>query len=283
MQLSIKHLVIGSSGFIGNRLVRHLSREAEVKGLANQQEFNQFLDSRPVNEIETVYWVAGSLYPSSIFPSNVEQTTDFVNLRRFITIFRHAIKKFIFLSSGGCVYGPGPGHFDEQSPVFAMNKYGELKLISERLIWNELGNSIILRVSNVFGSEQRARRGQGVIPYWIENYKFHRKLEVYGPLEHYRDYIEVNSVVEAITKCSNLTESRILNIGSGQPISLQQILDVFAVVIGECPDIKLNPARQADRIGYTLDSTLAESVLNWKLEYSIIEKIQETISRAITD
>lgn len=272
----INHLVIGSAGFIGSRLFKRLNSASTI-GIDSRSSFNKFMEIRRSIFFESVYWTAGSVTPATSSNVETKSSTDYRDLARFLQAFRGRYSRLVFLSSGGCVYGPGNGPFNEDSLVFPVNQYGELKLACERLIKIESEFSIVLRIANVFGIGQTPRKSQGVIPYWIESIKGNAPLNVLGRLTSFRDYIDVDSVLDAIRLANYHPKSETFNVGSGIPLTLAELISIFEEVVGKRPPLKLSDAREPDRLGYSLDCTRANSVLGWNIRDTARESIKKVI------
>jgi UDP-glucose 4-epimerase len=185
--------------------------------------------------------------------------------------------RIIFLSSGGCVYPDAPPPFKEELEGLPTNTYGGVKKEMERLALETIPNLAILRLSNVYGPGQPTGVGQGVIAEWI--YKVLRGLpiEVYGDLNLFRDFIFVEDVAEAISLSLDPIEIRTVNIGSGEGISLNLLLEVIADASGVDPLIKLLPSRKVDRLGYWLDISKAQLNLGWNPKTTLLEGVRRVV------
>lgn len=270
------NLIFGSSGYIGSRLLSKLPSEKNYL-VSSKSHFSQFLKLAESLEFKNVFWVAGSQLPADTFEYKLEEHPDLINLKKLIKRVQKSEASFIFLSSGGCVYGPGSGVFTETSNTFPVNLYGELKLLSEQVIANNLNNYTILRVANVFGMGQKPSRSQGVIPHWLEAIRENRPLTVFGSTHSYRDYIDIDSVINAILLSSKSSAKGVFNIGSGTKIELAKLINIFEQVLGHSLPISFLEARTSDRDGYLLDSKRAEANLGWRKPQDILKLLEEII------
>lgn len=270
------NLIFGSSGYIGSRLLSKLPSEKNYL-VSSKSHFSQFLKLAESLEFKNVFWVAGSQLPADTFEYKLEEHPDLINLKKLIKRVQKSEASFIFLSSGGCVYGPGSGVFTETSNTFPVNLYGELKLLSEQVIANNLNNYTILRVANVFGMGQKPSRSQGVIPHWLEAIRENRPLTVFGSTHSYRDYIDIDSVINAILLSSKSSAKGVFNIGSGTKIELAKLINIFEHVLGHSLPISFLEARTSDRDGYLLDSKRAEANLGWRKPQDILKLLEGII------
>lgn len=274
------NLIVGSSGYIGSRLLPKLPSEKNFL-VPSKSNFAQFLKSTESLKFKNVFWVAGSQLPADTFEYKLDEHPDLVNLEKLVKFVQKSESCFIFLSSGGCVYGPGSGVFTEASNTFPVNLYGELKLLSEQMIINNLNNYTILRVANVFGVGQKPSRSQGVIPHWLEAIRENRPLTVFGPTHSYRDYIDIDSVINAILLSSKSSSKGVFNIGSGTKVELATLIEIFEHVIGHSLTILSLDARMSDRDGYLLDSKRAEANLGWRKPQDILKLIEGIIRQEL--
>ena len=274
------NLIFGSSGYIGSRLLSKLPSEKNYL-VSSKSHFAQFLKLAESLEFKNVFWVAGSQLPADTFEYKLEEHPDLINLKKLIKRVQKSEASFIFLSSGGCVYGPGSGVFTETSNTFPVNLYGELKLLSEQMIANNLNNYTILRVANVFGMGQKPSRSQGVIPHWLEAIRENRPLTVFGPAHSYRDYIDIDSVINAILLSSKSSTKGVFNIGSGTKVELATLIEIFEHVLGRSPSILSLDARTSDRDGYILDSKRAEANLGWCKPQDILKLLEGIIRQEL--
>lgn len=272
----ISHLVIGSAGFIGSRLLKRLGSSSTI-GIPSRALFQELMDIKRSICFESVYWAAGSIMPATSSNLEIKSSYDYRDLARFLQVFRGRYSRLIYLSSGGCVYGPGNGPFNEDSVASPVNQYGELKLACERLINTESELNIVLRTANVFGIGQIARKSQGVLPHWIESIKSNAPLNVLGELKSFRDYVDVDSVLDAIQLANNHSNSDIFNVGSGIPTTLAELISIFQEVVGKNLPLKLFDAREPDRLGYYLDCTKAKSVLGWNFRDNVRKSIERVV------
>jgi UDP-glucose 4-epimerase len=155
-----------------------------------------------------------------------------------------------------------------------------MKLLMEsELLLREI-RSVVLRVSNVYGPGQPCGRGQGVIAEWKNALATGKKIEVYGSLNSYRDYIYIDDLCEGIFKTLSLNERfKVLNIGSGIPTKLSQVLKIFSKYKFTETQIEIFGGRNTDRNGYFLDTTEIRKMLEWEAKYSLEEGILCTMSR----
>jgi UDP-glucose 4-epimerase len=94
-----------------------------------------------------------------------------------------------------------------------------------------------------------------------------------------RDYFYVSDLVRAFVRAiEEPTPSRVYNIGSGRPCSLNAILATIERVAGIAPRVEFLPARAVDLPLNCLDISLATEELGWMPEVTLDEGIARTWS-----
>jgi UDP-glucose 4-epimerase len=175
--------------------------------------------------------------------------------------------------SGGTCYDPQvEPPYSESSPTAPVTAYGRARLEMERLLaersWPDGLRGLALRIANVYGPGQRAGTGQGVIAHWLDSALAGRPLHVFGDVDTQRDYVYVDDVARAFRLvdkafAAGALNADVLNIGTGVPTSLADIVEVIRCVVGHDLRVVYDPARSFDRHGTWLDVSRAAEVLGW--------------------
>lgn len=247
-----KCLILGGGGFIGANLVGELLRSGygvrvfDVNGFPrnNIAEYvndieiieGDFVDidrlQLALKDVDYVYHLISSIIPSSSpsdlcsdIESNVISTLKLLQL-----IERKPVKKIIFLSSGGTVYGiPNKLPIKEDHSTNPINSYGITKKTIEDYLklFNKLTNIdvCIFRLSNPYGKKQNPRGIQGVIPVFLYKAINNEAIEVWGDGSVVRDYIHIKDVSQILVKALDIeTPEIVYNLGSGIGTSINEIL-----------------------------------------------------------
>jgi UDP-glucose 4-epimerase len=192
------------------------------------------------------------------------------------------IKKIIFFSSGGTVYGI-PKHIpiNENHPTNPICSYGIQKLAIEKYLYlYECLYGIkygILRISNAYGPRQRPVHEQGAIAVFLYRMLHKQTIEIWGDGSIVRDYIYVGDIVEAAEMVNIYNgPERVFNISGGQGFSLNQILDHLAALTGCKPKVNYYPCRQFDVPVNILDNKKALELLDWHPKTDFTEGLKQT-------
>lgn len=294
-------LILGGNGFIGSHLVDKLlyenhyvrvfdrNEEHYRKALLNVDYFigefgNRGLLANALNGIEIVIHLISSSLPKT---SNDDPVFDIQsNVIESLCLLEQCvakkIKKIIFVSSGGTIYGrPQSLPVKEDHPTNPICSYGIGKLTIEKYLYlfKEIYNLdyIILRPSNPFGSRQNPFGIQGVIPVFLSKILRNEAIEIWGDGSIVRDYIYVEDMVNAISLSINCqTSYRLFNIGTGRGCSITELLSIIKKVIGYDAKVLYGTARTCDVQSIYHDITRATEELNWKPSTSLETGIKHT-------
>ncbi len=205
---------------------------------------------------------------------------------------RAGVNSIVF-SSSAAVYGTPDGDLvDEDSPKRPESPYGESKLIGEWLI-NDVARSrdgfrgVSLRYFNVVGSdtdEVYDASPHNLFPLVIEALLDGRTPRIYG--DDYptpdgtciRDYVHVGDLaISHVAAARALDEGRPLrpayNLGSGEGLSVRQIMDAMARVTGIDFQPELAPRRPGDPARIVATGEAAAADLDWRMRHSVDEMV----------
>ena len=282
-----KVLVIGGTGFIGKNIIENFKKNDIYTGcydLTNQSigdenyigniTYDQNLDDIVSNYDSIIYLITSVSPKRSMEYPTEPYVNDIPLLLKTLDSARSAgIKRIVFASSGGTVYGDN-GHVNSKESDFnePKNHYAICKLTSEKIL--EMYNSlygmenISLRISNPFGKYQNPKSNVGAITVFSNQIIANKEINLYGDGNIIRDYIDVREVAEAFRLAENIDFSMldttpVFNIGSGQGISLNEIINIISNELNIDPKINYLPKRDFDVNYNVLDITKANKYLNY--------------------
>ena len=210
--------------------------------------------------------------PSRDVVDNVASTVNWAS-----RLNQTKVKKIIYISSGGTVYGIVPdAHISEEHSTNPICSYGITKLTIEKYISMYSAmygiKTLIVRPSNIYGEGTRLDKGQGLIG-TLASLALHGKdLPVFGTGEIIRDYLFVDDLVSAVLKLMQYEGPiSIFNAGSGTGHSVLDILDMLRHILGRLPKIDYLPARRFDVPSNVLNSDLLRKEVGWQPEVSLKE------------
>ena len=285
-------VVLGGRGFIGSHLVDLLlERGSYVRSFDRPYALGSTIGNEPVARLEQVQGdftsgsdvsqaLAGCDYcfhlVSTTLPkgSNADPIYDVESnlvssLRLMDLAVQHRVKKLVFASSGGTVYGiPSASPIAESHPTDPICSYGIAKLAIEKYLGlYKLLHGLdykVLRLSNPFGERQRTEASQGAVAVFLGKALRNETIEIWGDGSVVRDYIYVSDVARAIAAAAlSQAPETIFNIGSGRGISLNGILAAMESILGAPIRRAYSESRPFDVPANVLDITLAKSRLGW--------------------
>lgn len=196
--------------------------------------------------------------------TNVVSTLQLLELAK-----QQSIKKIIFCSSGGTIYGvPEYTPIPESHPNDPLCAYGIGKLTIEKYL--KLYSILygldycILRVANPYGEGQSPLRRQGALAVFSYKALLNEPIEIWGDGSVVRDYLYVGDVANAFLKAmTHAGSQRVFNIGSGQGHSLDQLLAELEAHLGRPVERTYLAGRNFDTPVNVLDITRARVELGW--------------------
>ena len=266
-------VVFGANGFIGRNLVKALSQNKEDSIVAFDRFsayqrktvhpfddyhnvevaigdfFNRGDVSRTLEGADYVFHLVSSTTPAS---SNNDPFIDIeTNARGSVELFdlcvEHKVKKVVFLSSGGTVYGDIDSDKIGENVVPApRSPYGIGKLTIEHYLryfkYVSGLDYIVYRVSNPYGPGQNIHGQQGVIAIFLHKILSGEPITVYGDGSMVRDYIYIDDLITMIM-ASYRAENKYgeYNLGSGKGETVNDVVSFIENCIGRSVDRQSSP------------------------------------------
>jgi UDP-glucose 4-epimerase len=196
------------------------------------------------------------------------------SVRLFESCIRHGVKKIVFMSTGGKIYGVTDQlPINESQPTNPLGSYAITKLAIEKYLLSlsyYFGiSAVILRPSNPFGIRQSPTGVQGAIPIFAWRILHREPITVWGDGCALRDYIDVRDVAKFCSMAATKDCSGIFNLGSGVGVSTLELVDHLAETLHIVPMIQREPARKFDVPAIVLDSTRARQQFDWNPEANL--------------
>jgi UDP-glucose 4-epimerase len=288
MYENVSCVVLGANGFIGTNLIKGLGAAgALVRGFSRNEpnvfikdipwvsgNFNNKKDiSSAIKGCEVVYHLISDSIPAllndkepSVLMANVNDTLNLLEACRI-----EGVRKIVFVSSGGTVYGISKSFpIKESAPTDPICSYGINKLAIEKYLhlYHHLYNLdyAVVRLSNPYGPHQNTKKPQGIIGKMISNVIKGEPTEIWGDGEIIRDYIYVNDVADALIKLANYTgPEKVFNLASGVGHSINQVISELEKLIGkeEVKIIYKDNYRSIDVPVNILNVDLIKSQIDW--------------------
>lgn len=295
--------ILGGCGFIGSHLAEAFISEklnvtifdhnnADRTNLLKIEKKIRFLGgdflnikdiAQAVSGAEIVVHLISFTLPSNSLknPAYDIETNIIASVNLLEECIRAKVRKVIFLSSGGTVYGI-PLHLPipETHPLNPVSPYGLSKMAIEKYLglysYHYGLDYTVLRLSNPYGVRQNPQAGQGVIATWVNQVKNCESIEIWGDGEIVRDYIYIVDAIDAIkTATLRGSDQKIFNVGSGKGYSLNQLHRIMEDAIGQEIPIVYKNGRKVDVPTNILDVSLIKDVYAWQAKASLKDGLQK--------
>jgi UDP-glucose 4-epimerase len=306
-------MVTGGAGYIGAHIVRafreqglacvvvddlssgHRSFVPDEVPFVESSIVDTDLRRRTLREHEVigVVHVAGFKYagvsvqrPLHTYDQNVSGTVSVLRAMQDV-----GVDKVVFSSSAATYGTPDVDTVTEQTPVAPESPYGESKLIGEWLLRDQATATGLthtsLRYFNVVGSgttELYDSSPHNLFPLVLEALLEGRTPHING--EDYptpdgtcvRDYVHVADLARShVAAARAQTDGRplepVYNLGSGEGLSVRQIMDAMAKVTGVDFTPRVEPRRPGDPARIVASGELAARDLEWQMRHTLEEMV----------
>lgn len=241
-----------------------------------------------LRDCDVVFYLASRISPAIAQREPERAAQEVASFRTFLDALRENPRRPVvtLAASGGTVYEPRcEPPYDEQSPVGPSNAYGKAKLEQEEALTaaSDRLAPVVLRLSNVYGPGQRTSAGYGVIGHWMQALLADEQLRILGDGGSSRDYVHIDDVANSMLAVLGRTDAlraadgpTVLNIGAGEPTSLDDLHKHLESAVGRLVPVEREPARPFDRRDVWLDIGRAAEVLGWRPEIDLAEGLAST-------
>jgi len=297
-------LVTGGAGFIGSHLVDTLIREGHkvvvIDNLSNGKIENlnrnalfyqQSVEDEEMMErifmlhkFDFVFHLAAQ---ASVSISVREPTKDAkANILGSLVLLeksvKYKVKKFVFSSTGGAIYGDGvPTPTNELTVPDPISPYGIAKRSVEMYLefYRKEKNLdyVALRYGNVYGPRQDPNGEAGVVAIFSSRMLKNDEVNIFGDGEYVRDYVYVKDVVRANLLALKEGVTGIFNIGTGVGTSVNELFKLLAQITGYQKQPVYREPRKGDIRKSILDASKANVELNWFPQTTLAEGLALTV------
>ncbi len=299
-------IILGAAGFIGTNLILELVKDSSNRITAVDRKmdyFSAFENSsfptlkmvesdlslntnydKLVKGHDVVYHLLSTTIPTTSNQHIVEELKSNVILSAnlFEACVRQNVKKVIFISSGGTVYGKEEKcPLNEKTATNPITSYGVQKVTIEKLLY--LYNYMygldyrIIRLANPYGPHQRPNGVLGAVTTFTYKALKKEEIQVYGDGSVVRDFIYIDDAIRGILSIANGNDSHhTFNLGCGYGTSINQVLTSISNALNIQMNIKYLPGRSVDVPVNYLDISRYENAYGALNPLSLEEGVRKT-------
>lgn len=240
-------------------------------------------------DIDTIIHFVSLIVPASDagqYISDVQE--NFIPTIRLLEYCARKKKKFVFISSGGAIYGDKYHVFNEKSIREPVSYYGLSKLCIEEAVLfyhrqYEL-EYLIIRPSNPYGHGQNMNGKQGFIAVVMGKIIRNEPIEIWGDGSNVKDYIYIYDFVTYLARLvlDPSAWNQTYNVGSGTGSSINDVLKAYLKAGAVLPSVKYIEEKQFDVKKMILDCSLVQRKISHRcltLEEGIRRYYLETMAR----
>ena len=303
MGACMKVLVTGGAGFIGSHVVDRLVQEGHevvvVDNLSTGKRRNLnraarffkldiqswrlervFRNERPniVMHLAAQMDVRKSV-EDPIFDAQVNVLGMLNVLQQAV---RHGVRKVVFSSSGGAIYGEQEIYPAPESHVMRpLSPYGISKLCGEQYLsyYQRVSGlqMVNLRYANVYGPRQDPDGEAGVVAIFIQKLLNNEQAIVNGNGRQTRDFVYVEDVVEANLAVMGQETQGTYNVGTGEETSINDLLRILVSRTNStCKEVH-GPAKTGEQVRSVIDSGKLRQELSWEPRTELSEGLKRTV------
>jgi UDP-glucose 4-epimerase len=255
-----------------------------IKFIKGDYNDKKILDTLIKCDVDVIHLASASTPNTSFDHPLLDLNQNLSPLHDLLSISAACGSLFVFISSGGAVYGEANYlPIDELHPTRPISSYGITKLTIENYIHlYSLTHGlkyICIRPSNAFGVGQKPFSGQGFISTCIGMVMRGESVNIYGIEGTVRDYIYVTDLAEAIEKIVNSgVINETYNVGSGVGLSNIDVVNAARPLLNSLGfevNVKYLPSRLSDVRSNVLDSSKLTEQTGWKQRIQFIDGLNE--------
>ncbi|MGB1801081.1 MAG: GDP-L-fucose synthase family protein [Gammaproteobacteria bacterium] len=292
--------VAGHRGLVGSAICRKLidegcnnliTRTHDELDLCDQVTVNQFFKEERPEYVFLAAAVVGGIHVNNSQPVRFLRDNLLIQTNVIESAYKYGVKKLAFLGST-CIYPRDcsqpikeeyllTGALEETNQWYAIAKISGIKL--SQAYQKEYGfNAISLMPTNLYGPHDNFDlQNSHVLPALIR--KFHegkeknaKTVEVWGSGKPYREFLYIDDMADACCfLMQNYDDESIINIGTGEDISIKELAELIRDVVGFQGDISFDSSKPDGTPKKLTDVTKLNN-LGWKSQTSLKEGLEKT-------
>ncbi len=195
---------------------------------------------------------------------------------------KHGVRKVVFSSSGGAIYGEQDVFpATESHATRPLSPYGLSKLCGEQYLsyYERVGGVQVvnLRYANVYGPRQDPEGEAGVVAIFIQKLLNNEQPVINGNGRQTRDFVFVEDVVEANLAVMGQETAGTYNVGTGVETSINDLFRILVQHTGStCKELH-GPAKKGEQARSVIDAAKLRHELSWEPKMSLSDGLKRTV------
>lgn len=241
-------LLYGGTGFLGTNLASYFSNKDGNEVVIVSRSVPRLLaanvtyidwesfqrkSEQILRATDVFFYLIGRAAPRQISDSDISVSDgEVADLEFLFSRIANAKLKFVYLSSGGSVYGESKGFaFSELDELCPITEYGRVKKAGEDIVIRRAEELnlpyLLLRPTNIYGRNQSPKKHQGVISIFADKIRNSRAIDIFGDGNSKKDYLYIDDFLSAVDELLGSKVSGIYNIGSGFEASVNELVCIL--------------------------------------------------------
>lgn len=295
-----KIFVAGHTGLVGAAITSRLKQEgadhltlptSKDLDLRNQSQVEDFFKTERPEVVFLAAAKVGGIYANNTYPAEFIHDNLAIQTNVIHSAWKHDVKKLCFLGSS-CIYpkhAPQPmkeehlltGELEPTNEWYAIAKIAGIKMC--QAYRRQYGfDAISLMPTNLYGPGDNFHpENSHVLPALIR--RFHEakeqgadKVTIWGTGSPKREFLHVDDLAAAaVHMVKHYSDERIVNIGTGEDITVLELAKLIADITGYQGQIETDPTKPDGTPRKLLDVTKARE-LGWQARTSLRKGIEQT-------
>ena len=298
MNLTDKIYIAGHRGLVGSAIVRYLTthgyknlicKTRQELDLSDPSQVEQFFKKYQPDYVFDAAAKVGGIYSNDTYSADFIYENTMIQTNLIHNSWKHGVKKFLFMGSV-CIYpkfAPVPvqessllqGNLEPTNQAYAIAKIHGIKMC-EAYYKQHSFKSVCIMPSNLYGPNDNFHSVNGhVIPAMIQ--KFHNNktgtVSLWGDGSPQREFLHSDDMASAcvfLMKSPNTGPAELINVGSGENISILQLSELIAQTTSFRGTIVWDDSRPNGTPNRPLDSS---RILNmgWRPNISLSQGLKD--------
>lgn len=305
MHTSSRVYVAGHRGMVGSAIVRRLQAEGFDNLIVRTRQELDLTDQHAVEEFfaverpDYVFLAAakvGGIHANDTYPAEFLRDNLAIQTNVIHSAWKHGVKKLLFLGSS-CIYPrdcPQPikeeylltGPLEPTNEWYAIAKIAGLKMC--QAYRKQYGfDAICAMPTNLYGpGDNYHPENSHVVPALIRRFHEARladasEVTIWGTGTPRRELMHADDLADALLfLMCNYSDTRIVNIGSGQEVSIAELAQLIAKATGYRGTLRLDPLKPDGTPRKLLDSSHLHA-MGWLPRIALAVGLQETANQYI--